>query len=67
MKKQKQEEFTYPAIVLVEACAMPNGELLHFGKSLGFMNKRQMELLECGAEKTARGKEPIVAVGKNVA
>ena len=67
MKKQKQKEFEYPAIVLVEACAMANGELIHFGKSLGFMNERQVELLEKGAGKMARGTEPVVAIGDKVA
>lgn len=57
----------YPKVVLLEAVAMANGEIIHFGKSLGFMNKRQVELLESGAHKIARGDEPVVAVGEAVA
>lgn len=51
-----------PKIVLLEACLMPNGEVIHYGKSLGWVGKRQLELIESGAHKIARGGEPIVAV-----
>lgn len=63
----KEKEVTYPMIVLLEAALMENGEVIHFGKSLGYINKKQLDLVEKGATKTARGNEPIVAIGSNVA
>lgn len=57
----------YPKVVLLEAVVMGNGEVIHFGQSLGFINQRQKQLLEKRASKIARGKEPIVALGDNVA
>lgn len=54
-------------IVLLEAVLMGNGEIIHFGKSLGCINKKQQDLVENGATKTARGHEIIVAIGKDVA
>lgn len=57
----------YPKVVLLEAVAMANGEIIHYGKSLGFMNQKQIELLESGATKMSRGSEPVVAVGSEVA
>ena len=57
-----------PIIVYLEACLMPNGEVIHFGKSLGFISDKQKELVESGATKLTRGKEIVIAVGKkNVA
>jgi hypothetical protein len=53
-------------VVYIEAVLMDNGELLHFGKSLGYVSKRQHEMVDSGACKLTRGKEPVVAIGKNV-
>jgi hypothetical protein len=56
----------YPKIVYVEAVLMENGELIHYGQSLGFINARQKKLVESdGAAKLAKGGETIVAIGKN--
>lgn len=41
---------------------MDNGELIHFGKSLGFVSKKQEELVESGACKMTKGSEPIVCI-----
>ena len=57
----------YPKIVLIEGALMANGEVIHFGKSLGFINKKQKDLVESGANKIARGNEPVVALGDKVA
>jgi len=54
-------------IVYLEAVLMPNGELLHYGKSLGFVDKQQAKLVEGGACKITKGKEPIVAIRPNIA
>lgn len=54
-------------VVLVEAVLMPNGEVIHFGKTLGFANKRQIELVEKGANKITKGGETIIALGEEVA
>lgn len=52
-------------IVYIEAALMPNGEVLSWGKSLGHVSNRQMELVKSGACKMTRGSEPIIALGKN--
>jgi len=52
-------------IVYLEAVLMDNGELIHFGKSLGYVGKRQLELLESDATKLTKGGEPVVAAGKD--
>lgn len=52
-------------IVYVEALLMDNGELLHMGKSLGYVSARQDELVENGACKMTKGSEPIVNIGRN--
>lgn len=58
----------YPVIAYIEVALMENGETIHYGKSLGFINEKQRELLESGATKMTKGSEPIIAVGKkNVA
>ena len=62
MKKTK-EEVTYPMIVMVEGALMGNGEVIHYGKSLGFISKKQRDLIESRASKIARGTEPVVALG----
>lgn len=49
-------------VVYLEAVLMPNGELIHFGKSLGFVSERQEELVESGACKMTRGSEPVVSI-----
>lgn len=52
-------------IVYVEAALMPNGEVIHLGKTLGYVSKRQAEMVESGACKLTRGSEPVVALGKD--
>lgn len=52
----------FPTSVLLSAAVMANGEVLHYGKSLGMLSKREMDLLESGACKTAKGGEPIVGI-----
>lgn len=56
-------------VVLIEAVLMDNDELIHFGKSLGFIGKKQRELIDAGdgACKLARGGEVIVGMGENPA
>lgn len=54
-------------IVYLEAVLMPNGELIHFGKSLGFTSEEQRELVEKGATKLTKGKEKVVAISPKVA
>lgn len=49
-------------VVYLEAVLMDNDELVHFGKSLGFVSKRQRELVENGACKLTKGNEPIVSI-----
>ena len=66
-KDKKISNITYPLVVLIEGVIMANGELIHYGRSLGFVNEKQLELLETGANKTARGHEPIIALGDNTA
>lgn len=53
-------------VVYLEAVLMPNGEVIHYGKSLGFVSERQKELVESGACKLTKGKEPVVSVSKEV-
>lgn len=65
--KVKQAGVVYPMKVLVEAALMANGELLHYGKTLGYINDRQLEMIESGATKLTRGNEVVVALGENVA
>ena len=67
MTEKTKSEVQYPVVVLLEAALMANGEVIHFGKTLGFINERQRELVENGASKTARGGEIVVAVGEAVA
>lgn len=71
-KKQKTSEVDktiihYPKAVMLEAALMANGEVLHYGTSLGYINKRQRELIEAGANKLSRGNEDVIAIGGNVA
>jgi len=65
--KDQKQEVSYPLVVLLEAVLMENGEVLHYGKSLGFVNKEQSDLVEKGATKRSRGNEIVVAIGKKVA
>jgi hypothetical protein len=66
MPKEKKE-ILYPLVVSLEAVLMANGEVLHYGKSLGFVSEKEMDLVESGATKLARGGEIMVALGDNVA
>jgi len=54
-------------VVYIEAVLMDNNELIHFGKSLGFINKDQRKLVENGACKTTKGGETVVAIKPEVA
>lgn len=54
-------------VVYVEAVLMPNLELIHYGKSLGFISKEQQKLVEAKATKLTKGGEPVIALGKNIA
>lgn len=57
----------YPTIVYIEAALMENKELLHNGKSLGYISDKQQELVESdGAAKLSKGNIPIVNIGKNI-
>lgn len=50
-------------IVYIEALLMDNNELLHCGKTLGFVGKRQKELVESkGAGKLAKGGITVVEI-----
>lgn len=57
----------YPQIVYIEAALMENGELMHFGKSLGFICKKQKKLVEAEATRLTRGGEVVVVIGDKVA
>ncbi len=54
-------------VVYIEAVLMDNDELIHFGKSLGFINKKQRDLIKKGANKITKGKEVVVAIAPQVA
>lgn len=58
---------TYPKIVMVEAVLMENGEVIHFGKTLGFINEGQRKIVESEATKLAKNGQMVVALGDNVA
>ncbi len=49
-------------IVYIEAVLMDNDELIHFGKTLGFITADQRKLIESGASKLTRGNEPVVSI-----
>lgn len=61
------KEVEYPLPCLIEGVLMENGEFIHYGKSMGYANQRQIELVESGATKIARGNEVIIALGEDVA
>lgn len=54
-------------VVYAEAIMAPNGEIVHFGQTLGWANARQIELVENGACKITKGGEPIVSLGERIA
>lgn len=54
-------------IVYIEAFLMPNGEIVSYGKSLGFISDRQMELIEVGATKMSKPHIPCVAINGQTA
>lgn len=56
-----------PIVVYIEAVLMDNGEVIHYGKSLGFINKRQQELVDAEATKLTKGNEIVIALGEEVA
>ena len=49
-------------IVYIEAVLMENNELIHFGKSLGFITNEQRSRVDARATKLTRGKEIVVAL-----
>jgi len=54
-------------IVYVEAVLMDNNELIHMGKTLGFIGKKQRELIDTedsGACKLTKPSQPIVAINQ---
>lgn len=67
MKKIIKKEIEYPKVCLIEGVLMPNKEFIHYGKSLGFINEKQSNLVENEATKLTRGNEVIIALGKNIA
>jgi len=64
-KSKAKTEVEYPLIVMIEGALMANGEFIHYGKSLGWINQRQREMVENGATKLARGSEIVIALGKD--
>jgi len=67
MAKQREYPKDYPITALIEGVVMANGEFIHYGVSLGFLNQEQIDQLEKGANRIARGEEPIVALGDHIA
>lgn len=53
---------THMEVVYIEAVLMDNKELLHYGKSLGYVTEYQASLVEEGACKITKGGEAIVAI-----
>ena len=51
-------------IVHIEAVLMENNELIHMGKSLGFIGNRQRKLVDSGAGKLSKWNETIVEIQK---
>lgn len=50
-------------IVYIEAVLMDNDELIHLGKSLGFIGKRQRELVDSkGAGKLSKSGTTVVEI-----
>lgn len=50
-------------IVYIEAVLMDNDELIHMGKTLGFIGKRQRELVDSkGAGKMSKGGITVVEI-----
>lgn len=61
------KKIEFPIVVYLEAVLMANGEVIHYGKTLGWANDRQMDLVKRGATKLTKDGEDIVAVGEEVA
>lgn len=51
-------------IVYIEAVLMDNREVIHMGKIIGKIGRRQLELINNGATKLTKGHEKIVAISK---
>jgi len=66
-KKDNEEKVSFPKCIYIEAVVMENGEVLHYGKSLGFICDKQMELIKAGATKIVRGNEIVIALWDNIA
>ena len=56
----KNKEIEYPKVVYLEAILMANREVLHYGKSLGFINDEQSDLVESEATRLSKSNEVIV-------
>lgn len=54
-------------VVYIEAVLMDNRELMHYGKSLGFVTEEQFKMVQDDACKLTKGNEPIVAIKPKVA
>ena len=63
----KKEEIKYPIIVYVEGALMENGEVIHYGQTLGYICKKQRELIEAEATRLTKGNEIVVALGDETA
>jgi len=66
-KKDKEEEVRFPEIVYIEAVVMENGEVIHHGRSLGFICDKQMDLIKSYATKLTKGNKVVIALWDNVA
>ena len=53
--------------VMLEAALMENGEVIHYGKTLGYIGKKQRELIESRATKLSRPNVVVVALGDRTA
>lgn len=60
-EKNKMEKTNVNDILIVylEAALMPNNEVLHLGKSLGYISDRQRELVTFGVNKTVKNAKVI--------
>lgn len=64
-EKLLHKAIQYPILVYIEASLMENGEVMHYGKTLGVISKRQQDLIDSEATKLTRGNEIVIALVKN--
>lgn len=55
-----------PEIVYLQAVLMPNGEVIHFGKTLGFLNEREWKRIREGNAKLTSAGNVVVELGDHV-